>query len=98
MIGTLLSKASHSDELVARINHADIICKFFNPMWIYDKFNWNASLFPLINGIGDYLTRVVSSVPIGLNATLSAQFDDCCEGFIRKIPSSVTLGLLYYDH
>jgi len=70
--GTLLSMASHSDELVTRINHADINCEFFTPLRIpIDSQDYvKESLRTLIKGIGDYLTMVVGSVPIGLKITV----------------------------
>ena len=68
---TLLSKASHSDELVARINHTNLI---LDASWIdllpyYTA--WKKGLLPgaLIRGLGDYLMRVVGSVPIGFHLT-----------------------------
>jgi len=89
--GTLLSKASHSDELVRRINHADINCRFFASQWLQvreaDEYV-EARLRILIKGIGDYLTRVVGSVPIDLKITLRVE---------TTYFLSYTLGPLYYE-
>jgi hypothetical protein len=49
------------------------------------------SLRTLIKGIGDYLTRVVGSVPIGLNITLRFY------GHRIHPIASVTYGPLYYE-
>ena len=67
-----MSKASHSDELVTRINHADINCEIFTSIRIseYEVALSEGRLRTLITGIGDYLTRVVGSVPIDLKITL----------------------------
>jgi hypothetical protein len=61
-----LSKASHSDELVARINHTNLI---LDPSRIDLAYygRWNKGLKTLIQGLGDYLMRVVGSVPIGFH-------------------------------
>jgi len=74
---TLLSKASHSDELVARINHTNLI---LNPSWIdslghYGVWNKLEGLQSLIRGLGDYLMRVVGSVPIGFHLTSEIRMD-----------------------
>ena len=74
MAGTLLSMASHFDELVTRINHADINCEIFTSIRISEDDSEVAvseeRLHTLIKGIGDYLMRVVGSVPIDLKITL----------------------------
>ena len=71
MIETLLSKASHLDALVARINHTNLICNFFSSQRVRGHTpNYEESLRVLIQGIGDYLMRVVGSVPLGLRITL----------------------------
>ena len=73
-IETLLSKASHSPELVARINHSNLTC---NRLLFWTKRLRNIEndillimLQNLTKGIGDYLMRVAGSVPIGLRITL----------------------------
>jgi hypothetical protein len=70
-IATILSKASHSDELLARINHTNIICHF-KTWWIPDDV-LKAVIQTLIAGIGDYLMRIVGSVPMGLHITLDIE-------------------------
>jgi len=92
--GTLLSKASHSDELVTRINHTDINCDIFTSISIRTIPNYvvtrsEKTLRFLIKRIGDYLTRVVSSVPIDLKITLRV--------YDGKNSPAVTLGPLYYE-
>jgi len=89
--GTLLSKASHSDELLTRINHADIKCEFFTSarLSVSSGYSVEPSLRTLIDGIGDYLTRVLGSVPIDLKITLRLQD--------RLIYPGVTFGPLYYE-
>jgi hypothetical protein len=74
MIETLLLKASHSYELVARINHTNLICNSF-PNQLARRYTPNYEETPcvLIQGIGDYLMRVVGSVPIGLRITLGTE-------------------------
>ena len=67
-IGTLLSKASHSDELVAQINHTNLIFNSLIERLPYDR--WKEGLQTLIQGVGDYLMRVVGSVPIGFHLTV----------------------------
>ena len=47
-------------------------------------------LRPLIKGIGDYLTRVVGSVPIDLKITLQVYAHEV-------YPSPVVFGPLYYQ-
>jgi len=91
---TLLSKASHSDELVARINHADINCEFFPSERLFGKPKdyVEESLRTLIKGIGDYLTRVVGSVPIDLKITLQVY-----SKMTSEYPSPVTFGPFYYE-
>jgi len=71
MTGTLLSMASHSHELVARIDHADINCEFsiFGLTSVESKVS-EEGLRTLIKGIGDYLMKVVGSVPIDLKVTM----------------------------
>ena len=90
MAETLLSKASHSDELVTRINHADINCEFFTYGWMFDRPSGDVEepLRTLIKGIGDYLTRVVGSVPIDLKITLQIKTTSA---------RGVTFGPLYYE-
>ena len=60
--------ASHSDELVTRINHADINCEIDPVEWMSEDkvVLLEGRLRTLIKEIGDYLTRVVGSVPIHL--------------------------------
>ena len=67
-----MSKAGHSDELVTRINHTDINCKFFisKSTFVESEDYMKERLRTLIKGIGDYLTRVVGSVPINLKIRL----------------------------
>ena len=93
-----MSKASHSDELVARINHADIDCEFAMdhqesfPLMINRRNDYlKEELCPLIKGIGDYLTRVVGSVPIDLKITLRI-YDE-----ITSIYPRLTSGPWYYE-
>ena len=83
-----MSKASHSDELVARINHADINCEIFTSEWIPRGPDERT----LIKGIGDYLTRVVGSVPIDLKITLQVYDDKMASVYPR-----VTFGPWYYE-
>ena len=90
MTGILLSKASHSDELVTRINHADINCGFFTSQRISCQPEWEDGLRTLIKGIGDYLTRVVGWVPIDLKITLRVKMTSVD-------PSPVIFGPLYYE-
>jgi hypothetical protein len=85
--------ASHSDELVTRINHADINCEIFTSIRIseYEVALSEGRLRTLITGIGDYLTRVVGSVPIDLKITL--------RGYDRRksvYRTPQTLGPFYY--
>ena len=103
MTGTLLLKASHSDELVTRINHADINCKISTSrriprdpepdVTVYLE-RLEESLRTLIKGIGDYLTRVVGSVPINLTITLRVYDDRASED---RFPFPVTVGPLHYE-
>ena len=93
--------ASHSDELVTRINHADINCEIF-VIPEYDDSGSEESLRTLITGIGDYLTRVVGSVPIDLKITLRVthdptplQFTYDEWGWQYDIPE--TIGPFYYE-
>ena len=87
--------ASHSDELVTRINHAVINCEIFTSIGIseYDVSQLAESRRTLIMGIGDYLTRVVGSVPIGLKITLRV-YDR--RKSVYHSPAA-TLGPLYYE-
>ena len=96
-----MSKASHSDELVTRINHADINCEFFASTWVnkhwisleFENYVENR-LRTLIKGIGDYLTRVAGSVPIDLKITLRVY----SKLMTSEYPSPrVTFGPLYYE-
>jgi hypothetical protein len=69
-----LSKASHSDELVARINHTSLSLdlSFIPLLGLYYHSDYgllNKALKTLIKGVGDYLMRVVGSVPIGFHLT-----------------------------
>jgi len=91
--GTFLSKASHSDELVTRINQADINCEFSTFTWIpvESEDYVEKRLRTLIKGIGDYLRRVVGSVPIDLKITLQVYG----EGKSAYCPG--TFGPLYYE-
>ena len=87
--------ASHSDELVTRINHADINCETFTPRPI-SEFQVALSekyLRFLIKGIGDYLTRVVCSVPIDLKITLRVYANR--RKSVYRTPK--TLGPFYYE-
>jgi hypothetical protein len=77
-MGTLLSKASHSDELVARINHTNLI---LHPSWInllaYCGLRTpHKELQTFIQGVGDYLMRVVGSVPIGFHLTAEIRMEE----------------------
>ena len=94
MAETLLSKASHSDELVTRINHADINCENFTGIYYYGwkRDDTEKSLHTLIKGIGDYLTRVVGSVPVDLKITLQVYDDKMASVYPR-----VTFGPWYYE-
>ena len=90
--------ASHSDELVTRINHADINCEIFKsrpgPIFKYTEVSQpEECLRTLITGIGDYLTRVVGSVPIDLKITLRVTYDRLTLGY--RTPSE-TFGPFYY--
>jgi hypothetical protein len=69
LVATLLSKASHSDELVARINHTNLICHFKTWYFYFHKTELEHMRRTLIAGIGDYLMRVVGSVPMDLYIT-----------------------------
>ena len=67
--------ASHSDELVTRIYRADINCNISKPRLIAQyqvsqSEKCLCTLNSLITGIGDYLMRVVGSVPVDLKITL----------------------------
>ena len=96
MTGILLSKASHSDELVARINHADLDCEFFTSQWALRKFAYvEERLRTLIKGIGDYLMRVVGSVPIDLKITLRVYDVDQITSVYPRV--TFKLGPLYYE-
>ena len=64
-----MSKASHSDELVARINRPKLVCYSFRYPSEWIGAEREESLCALIKGIGDYLMRVVGSVPPGLGIT-----------------------------
>ena len=94
MTGTLLAKASHSDELVTRINPADINCEFFTSESNFRETEdyMEESLRTLIKGMGDYLTRVVGSVPIDLRITLRV-YDETTSAY----GGPMTVGPLYYD-
>jgi hypothetical protein len=71
-VAALLSKASHSDELVARINHSNLICDFKTcHHYLYVQTELENMRRTLIAGIGDYLMRVVGSVPMGLYITFA---------------------------
>ena len=95
MTGTILSKASHSDELVTRINHADINCEIFTSGRISEDelARSEEELRTLMKGIGDYLTSVVCSVPIDLKVTLRVY--DRRESVYHS--PTATLGPLYYE-
>ena len=84
-----MSKASHSAELVTRINHADINCGFFTRE-NHGVYRAEESLPPLINGIGDYLMKVLGSVPIGLKITLRVHDES-------RYPNPVIFGPVYYE-
>jgi hypothetical protein len=74
-VTALLSKASHSDELVARINHSNLICEFKTcHRYFHVHTNLRNMRQTLIAGIGDYLMRVVGSVPMGLDITFTWKF------------------------
>ena len=65
-------------QIITRINHADIHCENFTSTCIFvesEDHMLEESLRTLIQGIGDYLTRVCGSVPIDLEV-------HC--GFIQK--------------
>ena len=85
--------ASHSDELVTRINHADINCEIFTSTLPTRRevYLSEECLRTLIAGIGDYLTRVVGSVPIDLKITLRS-YDR--RKSVYRTPQ--TLGPFYY--
>ena len=83
--------ASHSDELVTRINHADINCENFSSYCYVARSE--KYLRPLITGIGNYLTRVVGSVPIDLKITLRVTYDRLT---LRYRTPSETFGPFYY--
>ena len=88
-----MSKASYSDDLVARINDADINCEIFTSHWIsreHDDYV-EERLRTLVKGIGDYLTRVVGSVPNDLKITLQVY------GRMTSVYPSVTFGPLCYE-
>ena len=70
-VATLLSQASHSDELVARINHGNLICDFKTWYLYLHKTELEKMRWTLIAGIGDYLMRVVGSVPMRLYITFA---------------------------
>ena len=75
-VATLLSKASHSDELVARINHTNLICDFkIRSLFFYNEVLENMGR-TLIAGISDYLMRVVGSVPMGLDIAFTLELED----------------------
>ena len=86
--------ASHSDELVTRINHADINCEIFTSIGIseYNVSRLEECLRTLITGIGDYLTRVVGSVPIDLKITLQVYHE-----MASKYRTPQALGPFYYE-
>ena len=96
--------ASHSDELVTRINHADINCEIFT-IWIpeyadvvdyADVFKYpevpqpEECLRTFIKRIGDYLTRVVGLVPINLKITLQVYHE-------MEYRTPETFGPFYYE-
>ena len=100
--------ASHSDELVTRINHADINCeivrsigisnyvdvvKYANVFKYAEVAQLEKCLRALIKRIGDYLTRVVGSVPIDLKITLQVHDERPSE--YRTTPE--TIGPFYYE-
>jgi hypothetical protein len=73
-----LSKASHSDELVARLNHTNLILGssfIFQTIGLHPEDRWNKGLQNFIQGVGDYLMRVVGSVPIGFHVTVEIRTD-----------------------
>ena len=79
-----MSKASHSDELVTRINHADINCEFTIPPLLLEERDYAEKILcTLIEGIGDYLTRVVGSVPVDLKITLQVYDDKIASVYSR---------------
>ena len=78
----LLSKASHSDELVARINHSNLICDFKTWYRLLHKNELENMRRTLIAGIGDYLMRVVGSVPMGLYITFTWELEDSEEEIV----------------
>ena len=94
MTGTLLSMASHSDELVTRINHAhidyEIFTKSVSGYDSYEVYYSEECLRTLIKGIGDYLTRVVGSVPIDLKITVEV-YDEMGYRILE------TFGPFYYE-
>ena len=85
-----MSKASHSDELLTQINYADINCEIFTFQWHpRERDDYvEERLRILIKGIGDYLTRVVGSVPVDLKITLQVYCD---------ATSGVPFGPFYYE-
>ena len=86
--------ASHSAEVVSRINHADINCEIFT-IWISENevALSEERLRTSIKGIGDYLTMVVGSVPIDLKITLRVTYDGWGWGY--HTPD--TVGPFYYE-
>ena len=85
--------ASHSDELITRIYRAEINCEIssLGPTHSIEVSRSERRLRTLIKGIGDYLMRVVSSVPIDLKITLRV-YDRRSE---YRTPKS--LGPFYYE-
>ena len=75
-----------------RINHTDINCEFFTFERNFceparEVYKSEKSLRTLIKGIGDYLMRVVGSVPTDLGITMQV--------YDKVI--SATFGPLYYE-
>ena len=88
--------ASHSDEIVTRINHADINCELFTQgrIFTYQVPRSGKCLRTLITEIGDYLMRVGGSVPIDLTITLRV-YDATATASEYRTPE--TIGPFYYE-
>ncbi len=72
MIETLFSKASHSNELVARINHNNLILDPYS-IKLFPYHLRNQGPQTLIQAVGDYLMRVVGSVPLRFHLTAGSR-------------------------
>lgn len=96
-----MQETSHLDELVARINHANLMCNSFAPTRFRDWTHHDDSLCILIEAIGDYLMRVVGSVPIRLRIVLRGEKVSLLSAFKMTVLCMLHLNPavhIQYDH